>query len=171
MAKTPPQSVTSKSCLILLRTPCPVPRKARALRSCDRQASSTIRMSVLVLLVRRTLSRDQSCAGFAKQKQESALRFRDSAHSNGEMRDRTLRNARENRQNDMSLNFSENPTVCFFRSGVGRTVVFAIPFVLMRWRARQDSNLRPPCLEAMQYKTLSAAAGVAYEEARHLSRP
>jgi hypothetical protein len=27
------------------------------------------------------------------------------------------------------------------------------------------------CLEAMQYKTLSAASGVAYEEARHLSRP
>jgi len=27
------------------------------------------------------------------------------------------------------------------------------------------------CLEAKQYKTLSAAAGVAYEEARHLSRP
>jgi hypothetical protein len=28
----------------------------------------------------------------------------------------------------------------------------------------------PFCLEAMQYKTLSAATGVAYEEARHLSR-
>jgi len=27
------------------------------------------------------------------------------------------------------------------------------------------------CLEAMQYKTLTAASGVAYEEARHLSRP
>ena len=27
------------------------------------------------------------------------------------------------------------------------------------------------CLEATQYKTLSAASGVAYEEARHLSRP
>ena len=27
------------------------------------------------------------------------------------------------------------------------------------------------CLEDTQYKTLSAAAGVAYEEARHLSRP
>jgi len=27
------------------------------------------------------------------------------------------------------------------------------------------------CLEAMQHKTLSAAAGVAYEGARHLSRP
>ena len=27
------------------------------------------------------------------------------------------------------------------------------------------------CLEGMQYKTLSAASGVAYEEARHLSRP
>ena len=27
------------------------------------------------------------------------------------------------------------------------------------------------CLEATQYKTLSAAAGVAYEGARHLSRP
>jgi hypothetical protein len=27
------------------------------------------------------------------------------------------------------------------------------------------------CLEAMQYKTLSAASGVAYEETRHLSSP
>src|SRR3979409_239287 len=27
------------------------------------------------------------------------------------------------------------------------------------------------CFEAMHYKTLSAATGVAYEEARHLSRP
>jgi len=27
------------------------------------------------------------------------------------------------------------------------------------------------CFEAMHYKTLSAASGVAYEEARHLSRP
>ena len=27
------------------------------------------------------------------------------------------------------------------------------------------------CLEDTQYKTLSAAAGVAYEGARHLSRP
>jgi hypothetical protein len=27
------------------------------------------------------------------------------------------------------------------------------------------------CLEATQYKTLSAASGVAYEEERHLSRP
>jgi len=27
------------------------------------------------------------------------------------------------------------------------------------------------CLEDTHYKTLSAAAGVAYEEARHLSRP
>ena len=29
----------------------------------------------------------------------------------------------------------------------------------------------PFCLEGMQYKTLSAATGVAYGEARHLSRP
>jgi len=27
------------------------------------------------------------------------------------------------------------------------------------------------CLEGTQYKTLSAPAGVAYEEARHLSHP
>jgi len=27
------------------------------------------------------------------------------------------------------------------------------------------------CLEGTQYKTLSTASGVAYEEARHLSRP
>jgi hypothetical protein len=32
-------------------------------------------------------------------------------------------------------------------------------------------ELRTLCLEATQYKTLSAASGVAYEEVRHLSRP
>ena len=32
-------------------------------------------------------------------------------------------------------------------------------------------ELATPCLEDTQYKTLSAASGVAYEEARHLSRP
>jgi hypothetical protein len=32
-------------------------------------------------------------------------------------------------------------------------------------------ELATPCLEDAQYKTLSAASGVAYEEARHLSRP
>jgi hypothetical protein len=46
---------------------------------------------------------------FAKQKQELALRFRDSAHSRGGIRDRTLRDAAENQQNNMSLNFSEEP--------------------------------------------------------------
>lgn len=40
---------------------------------------------------------------FATQKQEWALRFRDSSHSGGAMRDGTLRKARENRQHDMSL--------------------------------------------------------------------
>ena len=40
-------------------------------------------------------------------------------------------------------------------------------------RVARLEGFEPPtlCLEAMQYKTLSAAAGVAYEEARHLSRP
>jgi len=129
-------------------------------------------MSVLVLLVRRTLSRDQSCAGFAKQKQESALRFRDSAHSNGEMRDRTLRNARENRQNGHVLEFLGEPNrLLFFASGVGRTVVFAIPFVLMRLARPAGLEPAAPLLRDTQYKTLSAAAGVAYEGARHLSRP
>src|SRR5258708_37117545 len=65
---------------------------------------------------------------FAKQKQELALRFRDSAHSRGEIPDRTLRNAEENQQNDMSLNFSENPTVCFFRSGAAVTASFSNSF-------------------------------------------
>jgi len=32
-------------------------------------------------------------------------------------------------------------------------------------------ELATPCLEGTQYKTLSAASGVAYEEARHLSCP
>jgi len=86
---------------------------------------------------------------FAKQKQELALRFRDSGHSRGEIRDRTLRNAEENQQNDMSLNFSEDLTICFLRSGVG-TVVFAIPFVLMRsTEMARPAGLEPaaPCLE------------------------
>jgi len=65
---------------------------------------------------------------FAKQKQESALLFVTVRHSNGEMRDRTLRNARENRQNDMSLNFSENPTVCFLRNRSGVTANFSNSF-------------------------------------------
>ena len=36
------------------------------------------------------------------------------------------------------------------------------------WRGPKILTL---CLEGTQYKTLSAASGVAYEEARHLSRP
>jgi hypothetical protein len=37
----------------------------------------------------------------------------------------------------------------------------------------RPEGFEPPtlCLEATQYKTLSAASGVAYEEARHLSHP
>ena len=37
----------------------------------------------------------------------------------------------------------------------------------------RPEGLEPPtlCFEGTQYKTLSAASGVAYEEARHLSRP
>ena len=65
---------------------------------------------------------------FAKQKQELALRFRDSAHSRGEIRDRTLRNAGENQQNDMSLNPSEDPTICFLRSGSGVKANFSNSF-------------------------------------------
>jgi hypothetical protein len=49
--------------------------------------------------------RKKSAADFAGQKQEWALHFRDSSHSRGEIRDRTLRSARENRQNDLSLSF------------------------------------------------------------------
>jgi hypothetical protein len=42
----------------------------------------------------------------------------------------------------------------------------------VRFVARPE-GLEPPtlCFEDTQYKTLSAAAGVAYEGARHLSRP
>ena len=65
---------------------------------------------------------------FAKQKQKLALHFRDSAHSRGEIPDRTLRNAEENQQNDMSLNFSEDPTICFLRSGSGVTANFSNSF-------------------------------------------
>jgi len=66
---------------------------------------------------------------FAKQKRELALRFRDSAHSRGEIRDRTLRNAEENQQNDMSLNFSEDPTICFRRNRSGVTANFSNSFI------------------------------------------
>jgi hypothetical protein len=38
-------------------------------------------------------------------------------------------------------------------------------------RSAKHLDFMPSLLEAMQYKTLSAASGVAYEEARHLSRP
>ncbi len=65
---------------------------------------------------------------FAKQKQELALRFRDSAQSRGEMPDRTLRNAEENQQNDASLNFSEDLTICFLRNGSGVTANFSNSF-------------------------------------------
>ena len=46
---------------------------------------------------------------------------------------------------------------------------YSFPFNEMARPGRLE--LPTLCLEAMQYKTLSAAAGVAYEEARHLSRP
>src|SRR5260370_21181524 len=65
---------------------------------------------------------------FAKQKQKLALHFRDSAHSRGKTSDRTLRNAEENQQNDMSLNFSEDPIICFFRSGSGVNATFSNSF-------------------------------------------
>jgi hypothetical protein len=65
---------------------------------------------------------------FAKQKQELALHFRDSAHSRGEIPERTLRNAEENQQSDMSLNFSEDPTICFLRSGSWVTANFSNSF-------------------------------------------
>jgi hypothetical protein len=108
---------------------------------------------------------------FAKQKQDLALRFRDSARSRGEIPEELYGNAEENQQN---YEFSEDPTVCFLRGGVGRTAAFAIPFVLMRSaEMARPAGLEPaaPRLEGTQYKTLSAAAGVAYEEARQLSHP
>jgi hypothetical protein len=49
-------------------------------------------------------------------------------------------------------------------------VAFAIPFVLMRSaEMARPAGLEPaaPCLAGTQYKTLSAAAGVAYEGTRH----
>jgi len=57
--------------------------------------------------------------GFAKQKQEWALHFRDSSHSRSEMRDRSLRNARENRQNDLSLRFQRSRPSAFFAMDLG----------------------------------------------------
>ena len=45
--------------------------------------------------------------------------------------------------------------------------------LLKRKTLARPAGLEPApfCLEGTQYKTLSAAAGIAYEEARHLSRP
>jgi len=82
------------------------------------QASSTIRMSVLVLLVRRTLSRDQSCAGFQNKSKNRRYVF---------VTVRTQRrNARQNstkcsgkRPNDIVLEFLENPTSAFFAIDLG----------------------------------------------------
>jgi hypothetical protein len=47
-------------------------------------------------------------------------------------------------------------------------------FLLLQFNEMARPAGREPaafCLEATHYKTLSAASGVAYEEARHLSRP
>src|SRR5260370_8037653 len=62
----------------------------------------------------------------AKQKQEWALHFRDSSHSRSEMRDRTLRNARENRQNDLSLRFQRSRPSAFFAMHLGSPPIFLI---------------------------------------------
>ncbi len=53
-------------------------------------------------------------ADFAKQMQEWALRFRDSSHLGGEMRDRTLRKTQQNRQDDTSLRSPRTRPSAFF---------------------------------------------------------
>ncbi len=55
----------------------------------------------------------------AKQKQEWALHFRDSSHSCSEIRDRTLRNARENRQNDLPCVFRDPDRLLFSQWNCG----------------------------------------------------
>ena len=61
---------------------------------------------------------------FATQKQEWALRFRDSSHSGGAMRDGTLRKARENRQHDMSLRSLRTRPSAYFAAGRGEAQFF-----------------------------------------------
>ncbi len=63
------------------------------------------------------------------------------------------------------------PTLCFLsrRSTVKSDSSYSFHFNKMARPGRLE--LPTLCLEVTQYKTLSAAAGVAYEEARHLSRP
>ncbi len=63
------------------------------------------------------------------------------------------------------------PTLCF----VGRrsTVKIISSYSFQFNEMARPAGLEPAafCLEDTQYNTLSAASGVAYEEARHLSRP
>ena len=62
-------------------------------------------------------------------------------------------------------------SICFLsrRSKVKSDSSYSFQFNEMA----RPAGLEPAafCLEDTQYKTLSAAAGVAYEEARHLSLP
>jgi len=70
-------------------------------------------------------------------------------------------------------------SACLILFGMVVFLVVGIRGTRRAGRLREDicqlelGGFEPPtlCLEATQYKTLSAAAGVAYEEARHLSRP
>jgi len=55
----------------------------------------------------------------AKQCREWALRFRDSVHFGGELRGRTLRKSRENRQKDMSLRSVRTQPSAFFAFDLG----------------------------------------------------
>ena len=62
-------------------------------------------------------------------------------------------------------------SICFVRT---RSTVKSDPSYSFQFNEMaRPAGLEPAafCLEVMQYKTLSAASGVAYEGARHLSRP
>ncbi len=55
---------------------------------------------------------------------KESLRFRDSSHSGGAMRDGTLRKARENRQHDMSLRSLRTRPSAYFAAGRGEAQFF-----------------------------------------------
>ena len=55
----------------------------------------------------------------------------------------------------------------------GRISLVSYPVTCQKLNGARPGRLELPtlCLEVTQYKTLSAASGVAYKGARHLSRP
>jgi hypothetical protein len=88
-------------------------------------------------------------ADLAKQRRESALRFRDSVHLAGELRGRTLRKAGENGQKDMSLRSVRAQASASFAVHPGVNATFSNSFRFnWQWRPAR-LELAAPCLEGV----------------------